>query len=30
MRMTIIESVEGNWRMNLGSDVTLVAAVLEM
>ena len=30
MRETIIESVEENWRMNLGSDVGLVRAVLKM
>lgn len=30
MRMTIIEGVEENFRMNLGSDVMIVATVLEM
>lgn len=30
MRSTIIESVEENWRMDLGSDAVLVATVLEM
>lgn len=27
MRYTVIESVEGNWRMDLGSDVMIVGAV---
>ena len=27
MRSTTIKSIEGNWRMDLGSDVMIVAAV---
>lgn len=30
MRMTIIEGVEDNIRINLGSDVMLVASVMEV